>query len=183
MPGLFKRKQESKSQYSSRQEPIEYPQWTSLGDLTRTMVEENLRNKGLPSGFEEEGISNINTTYDALRQALENRLTSRGISRGGIAAAGDINLELARGSDIAGFRRQLPTLARDMQLQDIQQAMSLFAMRPKGYAASGQSEGQSTYSPSMFDSIASVAGLVAGLGGFNPLSKFFQKSPSQYGLP
>ena len=167
MPGLFKSKNktEQESTFSSKTTPIEQPRFDNYSDLLLNLSSKNL-NEGLPAGFEERGILGINSTFDALDRGASENLGRRGLLGSPIAGASEIDREIGRFGEIGKFRSTLPEIERQARLQNFAQAMQLYSLRPRGQAQEGESSATSetTFTPSMFDSITSIASFAAGLG-------------------
>lgn len=82
----------------------------------------------LPTGYEANGIGDINSTYDLIRRQRENALTSRGLAGSPVAANADLIAGNARAGDIGQFRAGLPGLERQFGNQDLGLAEQLLQM-------------------------------------------------------
>lgn len=128
----------------------------------------------LPRGYEEGGIRTINKTYDLAGQSLGNSLTARGLGGSAIAGAGESRLASGRASDIVQFQSQLPLVQRQLQQEDLANAMSMlnFGM---GRTNTGTNTGTGTSTSQSnsgspwgagLGSIGQVLGFMYGNGSF-----------------
>ncbi len=116
----------TKAARTSTAMPTVSPEYKTLGDLLRSRAEERLRSTIDMRGYEANGISNINDAFGGISQTLNNNLTSRGLGTSPVAGAVDANTQMARGGNIAQFLNTIPQLQRQMQSDDMTQAMNIF---------------------------------------------------------
>ena len=104
----------------------------TFGPLQQTLIGHTMKRlqqpSALPTGFAESGIEQINKTYNAGRQSIENILTGRGLATSPAAATPLVNNEGARINEVARFRRELPLLNRELEQQDLQNALAVLGM-------------------------------------------------------
>jgi hypothetical protein len=147
---------------SSSSTPVEQTEWKGLRDQLIGMAMKNLGSSQDMSGYEANGITNINNASDAATMARNNILASRGLSASPIAGNADILSQDARAGDIAKFENGIPLLQRDFANQDWNQALQLFSGRPLGTSSKGTMSGVTKESQSMVPSL--ISGLAGGLG-------------------
>jgi hypothetical protein len=139
-----------------------------VSPLINPLVQASLRRlrnpASLPFGYEAGGIDTINRGYDAARLATQNRLTAAGIGGGEAEAAALGGLDLGRAGEIVGFQNQLPLIARDLQNQDLAQALAIAGIgRGQSTTSTGTTTGEAT--------TGQTGGLLGGLGaGFTDLA-------------
>lgn len=104
---------------SSTSTPTLAPEYTSLRDLLLGQYKGLLSEStpGLPKGYENTGIENINNTYRNIAQSQTNRLINAGLTDSPVAGLAATNLEAARGGDIARFLNSIPLLEQDRTRQ------------------------------------------------------------------
>lgn len=118
-----------------------------------------MKPSSLPDSYEQAGIRNINNTYDLAEGGLKNRLAAQGMSRSGMAGSGLGRLSGGRASDIVQFQGTIPMLNRQLQDQDMQNAMQL-AQFGRGQTTTGTQTGSQNYTGSS----GQPGGLTGGTG-------------------
>lgn len=120
------------------QTPFVTPEYANLGSLLRGNLEQRLgRPTGLPFGYLEGGIRDINATHAQGQRALENRLGSAGLLDSPAAAAAYSNLIGNRMSDISKFRTDAPLTARNLQNEDLNAALQVISALGRGQRTQG----------------------------------------------
>lgn len=141
------------------------PQQSSIYDALVPMALSRLRGYTPLSGYEANGLTNINAGANAARTALENRLTGSGMlgSPAGVAALN--NLDLSRSGQAVSFQNTLPLLRNQMQLQDIGVAGDILRLPGIGSTTteSGTASGSGTSTTNQSGNV--LGGLFNGLGG------------------
>ena len=154
-------------------------QFGEIGELLKQKYQQKLTSpSALPAGYETTGIGNINQTYDLINESLRNKLTSRGLTGSPNEAAVMGRSELQRGGDIVRFQNQLPLLERDLQEQDLANAMKLYyggtgteTVLPGSALGSGLSQG------------ADILAYLYGSGAFGGGGGSIATAPSRNPLP
>jgi hypothetical protein len=100
--------------------------------MLRSRAEQRLRRSLDMSGYEANGISDINSTFDPIEMSVNNSLTSRGLGTSPVAGAADATLGAARGGSIAQFLNTIPDRRRQMENEDFDAARMFYATRPMG---------------------------------------------------
>ena len=106
--------------------PTAAPGYATLGDMLRQRAEDRLRSQFDLGGYAAHGIENINSAFNPVAESIGNSLTARGLGGSPIAGNADVQLQLARGSNIAQFLNTLPQLKRQFQLEDLGAAQSVY---------------------------------------------------------
>lgn len=119
---LSNRKKQQTSTTTPTLDPAFGPLQTSIIDRAMQRFQQP---SALPPGFASGGIKTINDTFNTGRQSLENVLSARGLGTSPVAGSALTQHETGRIGEISGFRRNLPLLERDLQNQDMEQAMRL----------------------------------------------------------
>lgn len=144
-------------------------------DLIAT-ARRRLGERGLPEGFKELGLADINLAAEAARKRTEDRLTRSGLTRSGPRYAAEAILEGQRGATIGDFLAQLPTLAREAEAQDLALAGQVFSTIPIGRRGESTSEAEIRESAGLGTLLGGIAARAAfaapGGGGF---SGFFKR--------
>lgn len=117
--------------------PVENPAYASLGELLRSRAMQRLNSSMDMSGYEANGIRDINSTFSPISTSVNNSLTSRGLATSPVAGAADATLGAARGSSIAQYLATLPQIQRQMQNEDFSAAAGLYSAAPRGSTQSG----------------------------------------------
>jgi len=85
------------------------------------------------SGIQAQGLRNINEGSNLSQQALENRLTSRGLGGTAVEGAGLSDIETRRFGEQSRFLNEaIPALERQFQSQDLADALAVFGYRLPG---------------------------------------------------
>jgi hypothetical protein len=105
--------------------PMLDPAYQGLQDTIIPMILSRLQQNGLPAGYENRGIRDINRTFDLAGQSLGNNLSARGLSRSPIAGKAESSLNNKRAGEIAQFQETLPILQRQMQMEDFANALQV----------------------------------------------------------
>lgn len=155
----------SHSKQTTATTPTIDPKYSGLQDLVLQSVQKRLAAPStLPAGFEASGIKNINQTYDAIGQSLDNSLSARGLSGSPVAGAGDTKLQIARGGKIADFSSQLPMFERELQNNDLGLAGNILAGgRGSTTTGTGTTGGGAAGG---FTNLAQMLGYLTGKGVF-----------------
>jgi hypothetical protein len=132
----------------------------------QTMILQSLMKRlsaptGLPEGYEASGIGAINSTYDLVRQARENALTSRGLAGSPVAANADLVAGNSRAGQIGQFRAGLPLVSRDLQNQDLAMAANILPMGRTSSTTTGTSGGGAAGAAT---NLAQMIGFLIGSG-------------------
>jgi len=161
------RTQEQSATQSGSVIPIEDPRYKGLGEALMRRFLSALSTSGLPEGFEAAGIGKINETWDAAKQGLENTLTARGLGSSPVAGAALARADVGRAGDITRFRTvDIPSMARAWQLQDAQNALQFYSMRPIGQKTQGTTTGQVVFPGGVgAGAVTSMAEMLAYLWG------------------
>ena len=127
-----------------------------------SLITNRLNGGGLPAGYETGAIRNINNTSAQGAASMQNTLAAQGLSRSPIAANMANQQNLARTGQISTMQSQLPLLQRELQNQDISQAMGLMNF---GRGSQTTSQGAS--------------GAAAGFGGLTDMMAYlYGKNPA-----
>lgn len=134
-----------------------------------------LRNRGgLPAGYESQGIQGINQAFDVIQAGQKNKLLGAGQVVAGAPSPAQAlalgNSEGQRAGAIGGFLGNLPNVARDMENQDLAQAMGILGLG-RGTSTTGTSTGTNTGEGQSFGQgfgggFADVLGFLASQGMF-----------------
>lgn len=109
--------------------PTTDPAFTNLRDLLISRSTSKLNSPtSLPPGYENQGISNINSIHDLIGQSLQNKLTQRGLGGSPNESSVLTKEAIGRGGDISRFSNSIPLLELDYQNRDIDQATNLLGM-------------------------------------------------------
>ncbi len=157
----------NKNQQTSTTMPQIDPKFQGLQNMIMPSIMNRLQQpSALPAGFQETGTEAINDTFKGASMNLDNQLRNRGLSRSPIAGRAVGNLESKRFSDINKFKTQLPMMERDLQNQDLQQAMQLLAMgRSGGSITTNTSAGPGALNGGI-SGMAQMLGFLYGSGAF-----------------
>lgn len=151
---------------------------------TQDLIGETLRKilsqgEAVPQWARNQGRTEINNTFDAMRPRLEAALTARGFGQSGKLGAGFKDLEIQRGNAFQNLEGDL----RQQQLQRLMQALGLgesFAFAAPGQHATGSSTGTAT-GPSQFGNTIGQAG--GDIGSLLLLQKLLGSGGSPSSLP
>lgn len=163
------RTQESTFQQTGTTTPFFGPEFEELKQEQLNQILARLRQSTDLSGFKAEGLSNINRQAQFSQQALENRLSSQGLLGSPVAGTAMANLELGRGGEQVRFLNQIPLLQREMQGQDLSQALALLGMgRGTTQTSSGTSTGvvPGSGAGGGFQDLGLIIGLLSATGAF-----------------
>jgi len=155
------------------------PSMKGLQAQVMQQIQGRLSNGGLPRGFEEGRISDINRTYDLINQGNANNLTSRGLGTSPIAVAVEANTNMARGGDITRLQRDLPMIGREFQNQDLSLAQQ-FLGQGRGLSQTIQGP-QTSPAGNAMGSLAQMLAFYYGMRGGQMGGS--QSSLNQSGLP
>lgn len=130
--------------------PFITDQYKGIEGLLRARVMDRLlQGSSLPVGYEEQGIADINKTYDATNRGVSNQLLNMGLmdSKGPTATALS-TVGAARAGDIGRFRTQLPLQERQMANEDMNLSAQIMDLFGKGQRTKGtvKTSGSSTTS-------------------------------------
>lgn len=151
------------------------PAYKSLQDMILPSITKRLSNPGgLPAGYLENGIQNINETYRDVGMGLNNDLTARGLATSPIAGSVDMGLQRGRATDIAKFRNSSEMMGREMENEDLATALSILNFG-KGQTTTSTGSGTvtgpagTTGSPlaAGFGDLSTMLGWLIGSGAFN----------------
>lgn len=84
------------------------------------------------SGYQAEGVGEINRGSDLMDRSIENMLASRGLSGTSAGATSRIMNYLNRGNQLSSFINSIPMLAEDRRRQNLQMAGQFFSQLPYG---------------------------------------------------
>lgn len=160
----------SQSQYNQSSTTGLNPQGQGVLDRLSEIINHRLTNPTDMAGYRSQGLGNLNSTFQTMRQVLENNLTRRGLAGSPVGAVANNTLDVARGGQAADFLNSLPLLQRDQQTQDIGLMGSLLSFYPRTTTGSGTQSGSQTYPGGMasgaFGSAAEMLAFLAGSGAF-----------------
>lgn len=91
-------------------------------------------------GYQQNGISGINHTFDLVSQHNANDLTARGLGSSPVAGVVEGNTQNARGGAINEFNNGLPLLQNDLQMRDLMASMGLL-QQGRGQTTTGTQGG------------------------------------------
>ncbi len=128
-----------RNQHWDSQMPFLTPEWQGLGDTFRATLENRLTNPfGVPEGYEQGGLRQINRSYRAAGDALQGRMADRGRQ----LTTEDIGLEGERAGAAADFLSQLPMVERQIRNEDLGMAQAGMGMFGRGQFGQGESNTQ-----------------------------------------
>ena len=149
----------NKSTQTSTTTPTFDPAMDPLKNLALQFAQKRLSSpSGLPPGFEANGISRINETTDLIGQSIGNRAAAAGVSGGPSEQYAHNIADINRGGQINTFRTGLPLLERDLQNQDLAQALSILSMG-RGTSTTGETSSGGGVSGGL-DGLASMLGFL-----------------------
>lgn len=123
--GILGNKKQTQTSTSTTTPTLD-PAYGPIQSMLLQQIQQRMTNPSkLPSGYEAGQISSINNTYNQVGQSLDNRLTARGLGTSPVAGAGAATLEAGRGGDIVRMQQGLPLIERQMQNDDLAQAMQM----------------------------------------------------------
>ncbi len=163
---MGKRKKTTETTQKSTTTPILSPQRSRLQDLLLGEFESRLAEDGLPAGFAETGLGEINQAFQAGEGRLAANLTSRGLSDSPIAGRAAGNLEASRSGGIGRFLASLPQLARQNRMADFAQGLALSSTMPLGSRTDASGRQVQTTS----GGLGSLLGGLAAAALFAPLT-------------
>jgi hypothetical protein len=145
--------------------PYVTPQFSGLVDLAKGVLTSRLSGPGgLPAGYAETGIRDINQASSGAMQAVSNLAARRGLS-GVQAAALATPIQTARAAQVGSFQANLPIQAKELQTQDVGLASQLASMFGRGQR--GVTTNRSTTNFNQFGSLTAPPP-IAPLGAFLP---------------
>lgn len=160
---------------STRRMFEEDPAYSPLKERLMQLHMDRLNVPADVSGYRATGVASTNQTYDAIRRALQNRLSASGLSGSPVAGAGEATLEASRGSSLATFLNSLPELQRKWQAEALESAGQFYRSRtPLSETVSGSGE---TVAPGGVASGA-ASGLLDALGEMFARGLFQPKGPT-----
>lgn len=166
LSGYLGQRGKRKQTGTSKTTPTLDPAYEGLQNSLMPLITNRLNNPtGLPAGYESEGVSAINRTFDAGRQGTENDLVARGLDRSPVGASAVQAGNNARLGSIAQFRSGLPMVARDMQNQDLELAMRMLGMG-RGTSTTTEEEGDIEGGGGIMDNVGAMLGWLAASGSF-----------------
>lgn len=178
----------SNTSYNKSITPFILPEYKGLMDTLRGQMELRLRGGGLPAGYEDYGLRQINDTYRGGEQAVTNQLIGRGLlGSPAEATAFAQQFALPRMADMSMFRAELPLKEREFKNEDWGMLMQLLDAFGKGQNEKGSSSTTTTSSsgggggggqiqpgiglgvkgPSLGQSLVSTLGFLFGAGAFS----------------
>jgi hypothetical protein len=138
------------------------PAFRGIQDVLINNIQQRLRSpSSLPQSYIPQQTAGINQTFNLANQSLQNRLTASGLAQSPIAGAGARYLEGQRGGAIVQMKQQVPLIERDMQNQDLAQAIALL----------GSGRGQTTTTEGTVPG-AGGGGLAGGVSGLASMLGF-----------
>lgn len=160
----------SEQETTSTSMPTLDPAYKGIQDSLIASVQRRLTNPySLPVGYEQQGIEDINNTYNLVGQSLNNDLTARGLGASPVAGSGRSTLQRSRAGDIVRFQRQLPMVERQFQDADIGLATGVLGL---GRGNTTTSKGKTTADAGgggvggAFSNIAQMLAYLQGMGAF-----------------
>lgn len=137
----------SNTSYNKSITPFILPEYKGLMDQLRGQMETRLQGSGLPEGYEDYGLRQINDTYRGGEQAVTNQLIGRGLlGSPAEATAFAQQFALPRMGEMSNFRAGLPLQERQFKNEDWGMLMSLLDSFGKGQNEKGSSSTTSTSS-------------------------------------
>lgn len=165
------------SSTTSSTTPTLAPQYSPLEQLVLGRITARLQNPtGLPAGYATGGIRQINSTYDAIGQTLNNRLSARGLASSPVAGAAETKLQTSRGGDIGTFRANLPLVERQMQNEDLNAAAGILS-QGRGSTTTGTST-TGGGAAGGFSDLATYIGYLYGTGQLGGANKYMNGGPN-----
>lgn len=113
------------------------PEAEALNGALLKMIQSRMTSSADLSGYQNQGIQNINKTFGDARLGLDADLMGRGLSTSPAALNPLSRFEAGRGQAISSFTNSLPLLQRDLQGQDMDLASRYYAMQPRTTTTTG----------------------------------------------
>lgn len=151
----------TKSARTTTSAPTILPEFKTLSDLLRARSEQQIRDSVDLSGYQAQGVGNINQAFDATQQARNNSLTSRGLASSPTAGSVDTNFAQARGGNIADFLNTIPLLQRQIQNDSLNTGMNVLR-----FGSGNNSVGPGSALAGGFNSAAELLAYMKGMGTF-----------------
>lgn len=172
--GLFGKPQSSStsSRSSTSGSNVTTPTWdpsmSPLMGLTNRLVMERMRNGGADiTNLTNTRLSGINQLFNNIGQSQKSRLAASGMMNAGannpLVASAGINLEQARGGEMAKILAEEPLLKDQLDRQGLDQAMALLGLT-RG-STSNFTSNQTSSSNTRGSSGGGLGGGLEGLGG------------------
>jgi hypothetical protein len=130
----------NKGKQTSTTTPTFDPAFSPLKNTILNMTMQRLNSDPNMSGYQANGIQNINRIFGNSAMASNNDLSARGLSTSPIAGTVGATRENARAGQVAGFENQIPLLARQLKGEDLAQAGNVLNMG-RGSTTTGTEEG------------------------------------------
>lgn len=133
LAGALSNKKSARTQEQNNTSTTSYTEpaaYASLGDLLRKRITDRLNSTYDLSGYEANGLTDINDAFSGAQTNLNADLTARGLATSPVAATANTNLATERGGNIAQFLNSLPDRRRAMEGEDLTRAAGFYAARP-----------------------------------------------------
>jgi Chaperone of endosialidase len=124
----------------------------------------NLMSPFQTSGYQAQQGNVINQNSNALQQQTQQELAARGLSTSPVAASIQANQNQARIGQLNTLSQQMPLLANQMNLQNLNAAAAFQNTIPKGSTSTGN-QNTTTNSTQKTTSGGGIGGLLGGIGG------------------
>lgn len=145
--------------------PEVLPGYQKMEGMWKKILEGRLsRPTGLPPGYAERAVADINDTYAGAESSARNMAARRGLS--GEASFGAVSpIASARAGKIADLRADLPLKSRELQNQDVDMAAKIaqifgLGQRTSGTTRSTTNSSQKTTGPANINEYLSYLGLL-----------------------
>lgn len=153
------------------------PEAAGLQPMMADLIRKRLAGSADLSGYQTQGIHDINHTFGAAQTGLNNELTARGLSDSPAAVSPTANLYGSRAGSIAQLVNSIPLLQRQLQGDDISAANQFTALSPRTTTTTGTMPGN--MAGGAFGDIGSMLGYLIGSGKFGtPGSPISPGSPA-----
>lgn len=141
------------------------PSFQGFGEMLMRQLSQQIQNpSGLPGGFAEAGVRDINRTWDTVGTGMEGKLAARGLSGSPVAATTLAQTETGRAGSIADFLAGLPLKERALQQEDMRQGLGLFGMAPRTVSGTGSATTPGNALGQGFTDAASLLAYLYGQG-------------------
>lgn len=142
------------------------PAYAGIRDMLVSNISKRLQGSALPEGLAERNIADINKTYDLAGTGLSNRLAARGLGTSPIAGAAEGVLGNERASEIVRMQQSLPILQRQMEMDNIAQAIQALQGGRGSTTVEEGGGGAGSRIGSGISGLASMLGFLYGSGMF-----------------
>ena len=125
--------------YKDTSMPQYTPEMARIMDYLMSTMRNRLQSSTDLSGYQTQGLQNINQGADLKRRVMENMLASRGLSASPTTANSISRIESGRIGDQMSFLNQIPLLQRQLQGEDLNTYANFFKSLPVGTQRTGSS--------------------------------------------